>query len=76
MIELPYEVKLKIVIDDLNIKCTNLQRAQLDADITGSEWQRLDTKLKEARRKREWAYVELHKLKEVMSNDRESITNT
>lgn len=64
MIELPYEVKLKITIDDLNIKCTNLQRAKLDADITGSEWQRLDTKLKEARRKREWAYVELHKLKE------------
>lgn len=30
MIELPYEVKLKIVIDNLNIKCTNLQREKLD----------------------------------------------
>lgn len=64
MIELPYEVKLKITIDDLNIKCTNLQREKLNEDITGAEWQRLDTKHKEARRKREWAYLELHKLKE------------
>lgn len=64
MIELPYKVKLKITIDDLNIKFTNLQREKLNADITDAEWQRLDTKLKEVRRKREWAYLELHKLKE------------
>lgn len=64
MNELPYEIKLKILIDDLNIKCTNLQREKLNPYITGAEWQRLDTKLEEARRKREWAYVELHNLKE------------
>lgn len=64
MNELPYEVKLKILIDDSNIECTTALIQLRDPDITGAEWQRLDTKLKEAMRKRELAYLELYNIKE------------
>lgn len=64
MIELPQEVKLKIIIDDSNIECTRALIQLRDPDITISEMKRLEGIYEEARKKREWAYVELHNLKE------------
>ena len=65
MIELPQEVKLQILIDDLNIKCCNLQREtrfneNLTVDERGELYKEYDIAIKE----RELAYLELYNLKE------------
>ena len=64
MIELPYEVKLKICIDNLNIKCTNLQREiRFNENITIDRRKELYREYEVAIKEREYAYLELHKLK-------------
>lgn len=64
MIELPQEVKLKILIDDLNIECHNLLNERLNPNNTRVERVRLVEKYKEADRKRQLVLFELDKLKE------------
>lgn len=61
---LPYEVKLKIWIDNLNIECTTALIQLRDPDITIAEMKRLEGRYEKAVKKREWAYLELYKLKE------------
>lgn len=67
MIELPQEVKLKILIDDLNIECCTLQIQLREPDITIAEMKRLEGRYEEAMRKRELAYLELYNLKDESS---------
>lgn len=65
MIELPYEVKLKIFIDDLNIRCTNLQReTRFNENITIDRRKELYREYEVAIKEREQAYLELYNLKE------------
>lgn len=64
MIELPQEVKLKILIDDLNIECTTALMQLRDPDITIAEMKRLEARYEDAMQKRELAYLELYKLEE------------
>lgn len=64
MIELPQEVKLKILIDDLNIECTTALMQLRDPDITIAEMKRLEGRYENAMQKREEAYLELYKLEE------------
>lgn len=64
MNKLPQEVKLQILIDDLNIKCCNLQREtrfneNLTIDERGELYKEYDVAIKE----RELAYLELYNLK-------------
>lgn len=59
-----YEVKLKMYLDDLNIKCHNLLNERLNPYNTREEWVRLLEKYEEADRKRQWVLFELDKLKE------------
>lgn len=61
---LTYEVKLKMYLDDLNIKCHNLLNERLNPNNTREEWVRLVEKYEEADRKRQWVLFELDKLKE------------
>lgn len=65
MNELPYEVKLKILIDDCNIECTTAQMQLRDPDITIAEMKRLEGRYENAMQKRELAYLELYKLEEL-----------
>lgn len=62
MIELPQEVKLQILIDDLNIECTTALMQLRDPDITIAEMKRLEGRYENAMQKREEAYLELYKL--------------
>lgn len=65
MIELPQEVKLKILIDDLNIKCCNLQReTRFNENITIDRRKELYREYEVAIKEREQAYLELYNLKE------------
>lgn len=64
MIQLPQEVKLKILIDDLNIECTTALMQLRDPDITIAEMKRLEGRYENAMQKREEAYLELYKLEE------------
>ena len=62
---LPYEVKVKIWLDDLNIKCyTLLREMRFNKELTIDERKELEVEYEEALKKREWAYLELQKLKE------------
>lgn len=63
MIELPQEVKLKILIDDLNIECTTALIQLRDPDITIAEMKRLEARYEHATKERELAYLELYNLK-------------
>lgn len=61
MIELPKEVKLKILIDDLNIKCTNLQReTRFNENITIDRREELYKEYEAAIKERELVYLELY----------------
>lgn len=64
MIKLPKEIKLKILIDDLNIECTTKLMQLRDPDITIAEMKRLEAGYEDAMRKRELAYLELYNCKE------------
>lgn len=64
MIELPQEVKLKILIDDSNIECTTVVMQLRNPHITIAEMKRLEARYEEAMRKQELAYLELYNLKE------------
>lgn len=64
MIELPQEVKLQILIDDLNIKCCNLQReTRFNENITIDRRGELYKEYEVAIKERELAYLELYNLK-------------
>lgn len=64
MIELPQEVKLQILIDDLNIECCNLQReTRFNEDITIDRRKELYKEYEVAIKERELAYLELYNLK-------------
>lgn len=64
MIELPQEVKLQILIDDLNIKCCNLQReTRFNENITIHRRGELYKEYEVAIKERELAYLELYNLK-------------
>ncbi|WNO24272.1 hypothetical protein [Enterococcus phage SSMH01] len=63
MNKLPQEVKLKILIDDLNIECCNLQReTRFNENITIDRRDELYKEYELAMQKREEAYLELYKL--------------
>lgn len=65
MNELPKEVKLKILIDDLNIKCTNLQiETRFNENITIDRREELYKEYEVAIKERELAYLELYNCKE------------
>lgn len=65
IIELPQEVKLQILIDDLNIKCCNLQReTRFNENITIDRRGELYKEYEVAIKERELAYLELYNLKE------------
>lgn len=64
MNELPQEVKLKILIDDLNIECTTLLMQLRNPHITIAEMKRLESRYEVAIKERELAYLELYNLKE------------
>lgn len=62
---LPYEVKLKIWIDNLNIECNALKmETRFNKELTIDKRNELYDEYEKAVKKREWAYMELHKLKE------------
>lgn len=61
---LPYEVKLKIYLDNLNIECLSILNQKLDPDITNAEHKRLTDKYSELNKRREWVYLELQELRE------------
>lgn len=64
IIELPQEVKLQILIDDLNIKCCNLQReTRFNENITIDRRGELYKEYEVAIKERELAYLELYNLK-------------
>lgn len=63
MIELPQEVKLKILIDDLNIECTTVLIQLRNPHITIAEMKRLEARYEHAIKERELAYLELYNLK-------------
>lgn len=64
MIELPQEVKLQILIDDLNIECCNLQReTRFNENLTIDERGELYKEYEVAIKERELAYLELYNLK-------------
>lgn len=63
MIELPQEVKLQILIDDLNIRCCNLQReTRFNENITIDRRGELYKEYEVAIKERELAYLELYNL--------------
>lgn len=61
---LPYEVKLNIYLDELNIKAHNLLNERLNPNNTREEWYRLLDKYDDVERKRQWVLIELERLKE------------
>lgn len=68
---LPQEVKLQILIDDLNIKCCNLQRETcFNENITIDRRNELYKEYEVAIKEREFAYSELYNLKGGKQNAR------
>ncbi|WVM05081.1 hypothetical protein FKHLMAOI_00006 [Enterococcus phage KEF1] len=60
---LPYAVKLKIYLHNLNIECLSILNQKVDSDITNAEHKRLTDKYSELNKRREWVYLELHELR-------------